>query len=307
MANNKEEVWMKGNNRNFMDRFIQDRGNIFQTSLKYYNGNTPFLHISTPEALLDFASYIKFHLKRIRTCKVFVRGNDKFHLHLIPSLFRFEQKDPFRLECLHVRKKAYDWVLAEIKKRHHLGTLKSKDNIGPMLQHYGFYTPWLDVVDNLFVALWFSQHKMEKQNDKSWCFTPSKGKYCWLVFIADKISQEERLKLVDLRENMSSLNLRMAAQHGYSLTYNRLTKNDNNSGAFEFDSFIVGRIRYPNNTDFMISSPLMSVKNLFPSIAFDKTASFFFASDFQKVVSEAEKKYKLEDHELGRYSKVVYK
>lgn len=35
----------------------------------------------------------------------------------------------------------------------------NKDIIEPLLQHYGIKTHWIDIVDNIWVALWFALHK----------------------------------------------------------------------------------------------------------------------------------------------------
>ena len=54
-------------------------------------------------------------------------------------------------------------ILAKLRE-----ALKSKDKvfkdmhikpIEPLLQHYGIQTTWLDLVDNIWIALWFSCYK----------------------------------------------------------------------------------------------------------------------------------------------------
>ena len=77
--------------------------------------------------------------------------------HLIPSIYRplsgsgsvnYSERTPKYIEKVHQalsKSKAFDSI--------------DSHAIVPLLQHYGIKRSWLDVVDNLWVALWFGLHK----------------------------------------------------------------------------------------------------------------------------------------------------
>lgn len=105
----------------------------------------------------------------------------------------------------------------------------------PLLQHYGLRTRWLDVVDNIWVGLWFACHRQS-----------TRGRYAYhqrrsvaqeplgLAYIAVlrsgplgatgvpgyRIGAESRL--IDLRYAVPSVYLRPHAQHGLLLAASRL-------------------------------------------------------------------------------------
>lgn len=99
--------------------------------------------------------------------------------------------------------------------------------VEPILQHYGLATRWLDVVDNIWVALWFACHRYvgdgrfahherrstaQEPNGMAYVSilatgtleaTPTAG--CW---------EGPACRLIDLRQAAPSIYLRPHAQHG---------------------------------------------------------------------------------------------
>jgi len=144
-------------NIDLMGKFLKDRKKLKPYSrLKYITDvPRPYLLIDQPEILAAFAGYLKFQcFKRGSNLKVFCRGQIGDHSS-IPSLFRGENLSNDRLKRRLV---AYDSLINKSKILFKASRFQS-ENIHPIFQHYGLKTPWLDLVDNIFVALWFATMK----------------------------------------------------------------------------------------------------------------------------------------------------
>src|SRR5439155_13911771 len=88
-----------------------------------------------------------------------------------------------------------------------------RPHLPALLQHYGVRTSWLDVVDNLYVAIWFATHT---RSGGAWT-GKSSGDYGWLYFISTTYSTS-CLTVVDFRDSHHHLSTRPHAQHGLSVT-----------------------------------------------------------------------------------------
>jgi hypothetical protein len=188
--------------------------------------------------------------------------------------------------------------------------LRNKKEIGPILQHYGFKTPWIDVVDNIYTAVWFAQNRLkpqeqfrEESNKISYIKNETSG---WLTFIATKNHSNDKLLSKNLQSSESSLSLRLSAQHGYSLMHPNSTNSDVVKRCSNLDDYIVGRVEFPNTHWFNIDSQFISAKNLFPIEVYDRMAKVFLESKITEECKIIEDKYKLTEM-LGRYRQVKHR
>jgi hypothetical protein len=100
-------------------------------------------------------------------------------------------------------------------------------SIEPLLQHYGLRTRWVDVVDNIWVALWFACHDLTVRgrhghhirrqpdtelNPLAYISVLDLGQ-CIPTGQAG-IQRSDHARFVDLRQAVPSIYLRPHAQHG---------------------------------------------------------------------------------------------
>lgn len=103
--------------------------------------------------------------------------------------------------------------------------------VEPLLQHYGIRTRWLDVVDNLWVALWFACHRFVTIEDSFQHVVrrvpeaePEEDRFAYLLIVMLMEAAPEvhpglfrdpgAGTVVDLRRAVPSFYLRPHAQHG---------------------------------------------------------------------------------------------
>ncbi len=202
---------------NLMKKFMNDRKHLksFQ-SITYHDHETrPYIYIDRPEVLAGFAGYLKYQcLMYGFGPKVFCRGQINDYPS-IPSLFRDDKHSQLTNDRIRVRWNAYKDLVSKTPSLYKASRFKDED-IDPIFQHYGLKTPWLDLVDNVFIALWFATKKYDTDKMGMARYTTSRQKYGRIYFYA--INKET--KYYDLRERHSSLTLRLHVQHGISMTRN---------------------------------------------------------------------------------------
>ena len=145
----------------------------------------------------------------------------------------------------------------------------------PLLQHYGIKTYWLDIVDNVWVALWFALHKTTStiidnreyihiyENDAN------ESAYVFLVGCdATKESQTQpglyegsSSVVVDLRKAIPSYFLRPHAQHALMVK-----KKGAHSLFTDYSDMViaVAKISVLDGLKWIGQTGLMSVQSLFP-------------------------------------------
>lgn len=152
----------------------------------------------------------------------------------------------------------------------------NRKTLEPLLQHYGIKTPYIDLVDNVWVALWFSLHQAKAETINSHehiYYYPNENEYSYIFLIAtdalkhteDKgIYVGESTILADLRNSLPSYFLRPHAQHAYMLRKKDRLCND-------YSDLIVGIARIPTKLGFewMGNSEFLTVRSLFPAAYFD--------------------------------------
>lgn len=261
------------------------RDNYNHTSVKLVNINGRYMPIHEFDSLNElsmFAGYLKYAYRT--SGNVFYRGqsnlyiNNLNHLSLRPSLFReITHNSEGDLE------KCNQMIYNTLENNTTLKRLKDFD-ITPLLQHYGIKTEWLDVVDNLWVAIWFAIHSTKRLlvNSK----IDDKTVTSEYIELANRISSEdayilfvladgtkekvkkpgffygENTQVVDLRKAFPSIYLRPHAQHALVIKKN---------GNGDYNGLVVGiaKIKVQSGFEWVGSQGLLSPNNLFPSVFYD--------------------------------------
>ncbi len=113
------------------------------------------LHVDNSHALVQAAGYLKYTQALEHKKGVFFRGQTKLYSSLTPSLLRGVNDGPPNVK----RRARLNDFLANIDAEKRV-----LRNVNPgcreaLLQHYGIRTTWIDVVDNVWIALWFACHE----------------------------------------------------------------------------------------------------------------------------------------------------
>ena len=279
---------------NLMEKFAKkDRSHLIGNwDVEYINSNeTPHLYINDMRVLAGFTGYLKFQCWEKNKSKVYYRGQRE-PFTLIPSLFReITDKNKNIIETtnerLQTRYKAYAKLVEEIK--HLYEATRFQENFGPVLQHYGIRTPWIDLIDNVFVAVWFATHKFNS-NETNIC-KPDDG-YRWIYFMEIK---EDQMKYEDLREFHTSLSLRLHTQHGISATRKTNAWNMENRN---LDEYVIARVKIPKDMT-LDDDNVFSAEYMFPSEEFDNTYKYLKKQKFTDLLVKIVEESGLEPEELG--------
>lgn len=157
----------------------------------------------------------------------------------------------------------------------------NKDIIEPLLQHYGIKTHWIDIVDNIWVALWFALHKTTSTiadgREYIHMFENDDNEYGYVFLIGcdaqDKnpyqagIYKSPSTIMVDLRKAVPSFFLRPHAQHALMLR----KRSDKYENFMDYTDRIIGiaKIRVKDGLKWIGQTGLLSVQGLFPPPYYD--------------------------------------
>jgi len=184
------------------------------------------LHADEPHALVMAAGYLKFKLAKTSSEGIYFRGQRKLYGTLGPTLYRGVSTDGLQ----NKKHAALSSLITAFKNTGAIFSSFGDYAHEPLLQHYGISTSWIDLVDNVWIALWFACNRamsIGKLNEFLHFEKrlPSEAeKYAYILLIAADISSRSKAKpgyfygdnteLVDLRMAAPSVFLRPHAQHG---------------------------------------------------------------------------------------------
>jgi len=279
---------------NEMKNFAE-RKYLSQKNLVHYHddGSWPFLHIKDPTVLARFFALLKQEaIKKNKSGWVFCRGQSSHHKSMLPSIFRGEnEKYP-----VSILLDAQEHLMNEIKSNIQVERFQ-KENLPALLQHYGIKTSWLDLVDNLYIAIWFATNTIKNGDKKGPIKVESSTEtYGWIYFISNSAKSEADLISVDLRTGHHSLSVRPHAQHGISATRDSSIWRDNNK---DLKKYVVATVRFEISEKWYLSGYMASPEYLFPNSNLDNTLKNLQQPKLLKIISETEKKYSLYDGALG--------
>jgi hypothetical protein len=184
-----------------------------------------FLLARSPHTLIQAAGYLKYIYARDQSQGVYFRGQGELYGTLSPSLYR-----GIKLQGARDKREA-DLKLVPDRVRKSAGIFSGFGEYAhePLLQHYGISTTWVDLVDNVWIALWFAcnraiisgtlkDHMHFEERTRS-----SSDQFVYVLFVAADIGRRNRTKpgfffgpnteLVDLRMAVPSVFLRPHSQH----------------------------------------------------------------------------------------------
>lgn len=235
-------------------------------------------HVTNQHGFVQAAGYLKHVHGAALKGGVYYRGQQQLHPTMTPTLYRGvvtqkvkQQRDAALSDYLS-RVEADKAVLRAVKSY-------ARE---PLLQHYGLRTRWLDLVDNVWVALWFACHEIKSVGPFHQYLhferrKASADSFAYVILIqSDGWNQDpatpglfkgELTETIDLRTAVPSQFVRPHAQH--ALLMRRHKGMDAN--ATDYSQFAVGTIRVPltDALEWLGTGTLLSVHSLFPPPTYD--------------------------------------
>ena len=258
--------------------------------LRAENGTT-WLEPSEPAVVASFVSYCRGPGNEGR--RVYLRGQTSPPTEMLPSLFRDCDGHPSRRASFG----AYRAFVQRLPEKV-TGNRFTRQNFGAVLQHYGFRTPWLDVLDDVHAAIWFALHarrliKGQVEYQRTSCDAG------WLLLLS--VPPPPEVECQDLRETQSSRNVRCHVQQGYSLAM-QLDDGDP-APQQDFAPMVVGRVRVPNDERWHLRGFRASQGYLFPGETVDDTYRQLLSPAIVRLAERVERQHGLEVGTLGRASR----
>jgi len=211
--------------------------------------------------------------------RIFLRGQSQLYDTLSPTLYR-GISNPITQGRRHERLAS---VIQEFASASPLFRDVSDYAQEPLLQHYGIKTTWLDIVDNVWVALWFALNRAlvsgpEAQYMHFDTRSPSvDGEFGYILLIRTEDSRTEKVKkgtsrgnrteAIDLRIAAPSVFLRPHAQHGLLFR----SRGTEGGRVTDYSDAIAGIIRFRLDAGiaWLGVGTMHDVRGLFPPPYFD--------------------------------------
>jgi hypothetical protein len=224
--------------------------------------------IETVHDLTQFIGFGKY--KNNEVGNVYFRGQTSlYNGAMIPSLYRGKKN----LESITCK---YGERINRIINTKRIFSQYDRSVFEPLIQHYGVKTPYIDLVDNIWVALWFALHQAKNvpiNSHEYIYYYDSSEEYAYIVLMVSDALEEtgkfgvykgKETTLVDLRKATPSYFLRPHAQHAYMIR-----KNEKYPG--DYTDLIVGIARIPTSIGlkWLGTSEFLSLSSLFPAAYFD--------------------------------------
>lgn len=183
---------------------------------------------------------------------------------------------------------------------------QNRDVMESTLQHYGIRTYWLDIVDNVWIALWFAVHKTKSKivdgREYVHIFENNADQYGYILLISCDATVEEqnqpgfyvgeKTMLVDLRKAIPSYYLRPHAQHALMLKKN--SKNLNDYADYSDRVVAIAKFSVADALKWIGQTGLLSVQSLFPPPYYD--------TGYERLLNE----YKIPEEYKGQQSVKSY-
>jgi hypothetical protein len=243
------------------------------------NSGLEVFDVQNSHALIQAAGYLKYNLAKNLNKGVFFRGQPKLYNTLSPTLYR----DIRTSHALGVRRKL---LSAFLETPDTDLPAVAPEYCEALLQHYGIRTTWLDVVDNIWIALWFACNNAltigwpegHLHFEKRIANNYSADEFAYILLISSafftpisKASpgyyQDKNSETIDLRVAVPSQFVRPHAQHG--LLVRQL--NSRNRPVNNFLPMHVGtiRVRLSSALDWLGAGATLTCHSLFPPAYYD--------------------------------------
>jgi hypothetical protein len=186
-------------------------------------------HVKDSHALIQAAGYLKYKYGADNEA-IYFRGHTSLYGGLRPSLYRKIDSHAAQTK----REGALNATIKELRTRCNLLENLYEKAREPLLQHYGLNTTWIDLVDNIWIALWFACHKAKTAGETSeylhyerrepdFC----KKEFAYISLVAADLADlnsphpghfiSKKTELMDLRVACPSIFLRPHSQHALLL------------------------------------------------------------------------------------------
>ncbi|TVL96546.1 MAG: hypothetical protein CV087_23705 [Candidatus Brocadia sp. WS118] len=258
-----------------------------------------FVFIDDLMIIIRFLGFVKFECNRPNARNhVFVRGQTDDFNNMIPSIFR---GDNLTGERIRKRLEAYKKVKCEIYQIKPAARFKGEIG-GASLQHYGLKTPWLDLVDNIFIGLWFARNEMNFIKENIYEIKKSKNEFGWIYLLRaeyeNKVNSEgicigANTQWCDLRYHHRDLSLRPHFQHGIFIS-----KSNYSDINYDLNNEIIATIKLPLKLKNDIED--VKSKHIFPSKRYDNTYKYLTNPKVNAMIAKVENDFQLNNKELGR-------
>ena len=237
------------------------------------------LHARDPHALIQAVGYLKHRLS-LNGENVYFRGQSSTYPSLAPSLFRGV---PDTQNAQSTRSAKKNFFIKSVTKDNSIFKKFSPISHEPLLQHYGLKTTWLDLVDNIWVALWFACHNahssgnsgqylhFERRNPYEMC-----NNTAFILCIGTEVAptplsgyhKGEHTETIDLRICVPSIFLRPHAQHGILFRM----RGQGTQRPVDYSSCIRGIIGIDlrDAINWLGTAPTLSTHSLFPPPFYDQ-------------------------------------
>lgn len=209
--------------------------------------------------------------------RIFFRGERKLYGRLSPTAYR----DVSTVGGQAKRHAAINDLLSKFRTTCSISQRFNERAHEPLLQHYGVKTTWIDLVDNVWIALWFSVYQALSVADGRFLHFDqrqpnSSEEYCYILMIAVESGEKAKVKgfmigrnteTVDLRIAAPSVFVRPHAQHG--LLFRPLARTVREQGLvrpLDYSKHVRGVVRF-KLTDairWLGTGEMHSVRALFP-------------------------------------------
>ncbi len=249
-------------------------------------------HVCDPHALVQAAGYLKY-LGARDSETVYFRGQAKLYPSLSPSLFRNVTNTGTQSQ----RVRELNSAIADLRALCPLLDKFDSDIQEPLLQHYGLNTTWIDLVDNVWVALWFACHQIRYVGsfgeylhfERRLPHKESSPSYAYIGLVASDAHHGKSIgpghhvgaktELVDLRLAAPSIFLRPHAQHGILMR----VRGDAIGRPLDYSSQVRGmlRIDLTDALGWLGHGQMLGVHALFPPPFYDRGYNIFLDSGFE--------------------------
>jgi hypothetical protein len=264
-------------------------------------GNTAFVtpqgqiifKVRDTHTLIQAAGYLK-HVRGSKNSElVYFRGESKLYPTLPPTAFRGMSKKRGESNAINRISGAIEDFSRPLKAT---GDYAHE----ALLQHYGLKTTWIDLVDNIWVALWFACHTARSVGpcgeythfERRVPRNEQTGKAYVLLVAADAVAPDKarpgfyagpNTELIDLRIAAPSVFLRPHAQHGLLMR----KKGDAVQRPFDYSSQVRGilEIELADALEWLGNSTALSTHSLFPPPSYDLGYGNLLAVGFQGAKS----------------------
>lgn len=260
-----------------MRRFPERKHLRARTGLSYYsNRGWPYIETDSPVVLARFSAVMRQAVaKKHPDARVFCGGQVRHCGAMRPSLFR-PPNDKHSTESLLCAEADFAKELQKASQ------LRRWNRIGlpALLQHYEIHTSWLDVVDNLYVAVWFATHS---RNGEAWTEVSEPG---WVYFVSTKNAGCD-LRWIDLRDQHHHVSSRVHSQHGVSVTRPTWSKS-----TLGLEEFVVATVHLQDISRWRLEGEMASERYLFPNRSEDNTLKVLQRK--RDLLRQVEQRYKIE-------------